>query len=273
MLKKIFLWVILIFVVLLVVLALTINPLLSWSAGKGFNKFAPQIVGTPTTVDSVDVSVYQGRIEIDDLFVGNPQGFTSDRAFSLDKMVLEVAPSSLLGSTVRVEEIAINNPTIVIEYANGKTNLGEIQKHLKSRRPAKDDTDKKDAKKKKKGEGRKLSVNKIELTDADVQVIFNGKAYKVESPDIILENVAPEGVTAGELSLLLVEKVIGQVQLDVKQLPGQIGSQISQGLEKQLNEAAEQGLGLIKQLEQDTATQTDALRNLLNRRDSTQGGN
>lgn len=268
MLKKIILWVIILLVLLLIVAALAINPLLSWTSSKAFNKLAPDIIGTPTHVEDVSISVYQGRIEINDLFVGNPEGFSSDKAFSLDKMVLEVEPSSLLGQTIRVEEIAINNPTIIVEYANGKINLSEIQKHLKSRRPAKEDkpsVDKPDPQKKDKGEGRKLSVNKIELTDADVQLIANGKSHKIESPDIILENVAPEGVSASELSLLIVEKILGQVKLDATHLSEEIGKQVTKELEQQLQQATEQGRGLLEQLEQESGVQPGTLRNLLGR--------
>lgn len=268
MLKKIFLWIVIILVLLLVVLALTINPLLSWSSGKAFNKFAPEIIGAPTRVDEVSVSVYQGRVEIDDLFVGNPAGFTADRALSLDTMVLDIAPSSLFGPTLQVEEISIANPTIVLEYADGKTNLGEIQKHLKSRRAPKEPAAQGAASEtaaKPKGKARKLSVNKLALTDADVQVVFNGQSYKIESPDIILENVAPEGVTAAELSLLILERLMQQIQADVTQLPDQIGKQLTNELEKQLQQAGEQGRGLLKQLEEESGLQTDALRNLLGR--------
>lgn len=268
MLKKIILWIFIVLVVLLVVLAVTINPLLSWSSGKAFNKFAPQMTGTAAQVEAVEVSVYQGRIEIDSLFIGNPPGFSSDRALSLDKMVLEVAPSSLLGSTLRVEEIAINNPTIIIEHANGKTNLLEIKNNLARQRPAPAQTDEKDedAKPAKaKGEPRKLSVNKVELTDADVQVVVGNQSFTVQVPDILLENVAPDGVTPSELSMRILEQLLGQIKFDAGQLPAQIGEQLSSEFEEHLQQATEQGRGLLKQLEQESGVQTEALRNLLGR--------
>lgn len=275
MLKKIILWIVIILVLLLVVVAIAINPLLSWTSSKAFNKLAPGIVGTPTHVDEISVSVYQGRIEIDDLFVGNPEGFSSDRAFSLDKIALEVEPASLFGQTIRVEEISISNPTIIVEYAAGKINLAEIQKHLKSRRapkaaesksadkPAEDKSAADTSAAKEKAEGRKLSVNKIALTDADVQIVINGKSHKIESPDIVLENVAPEGVSAGELSLLIIEKILGQVKVDAAQLSEEFGKQITSELEQQLQQATEQGHGLLRQLEQDSGVQPGTVRNLL----------
>lgn len=272
MFKKLIIWIAVILVVLVIVLLVAINPILSWSTGKAFNKFAPQITGTTAHVGEVDFSVYQGRVQVGDLVVGNPAGFTAPEAIKMDEMVFAVKPSSLLSNAVRVEEISIDSPVIVLERTDGKINLIELKKQIaentgktKDGKPVqKDGKDAAAKEKKAKGEGKKLSVGKVQLLNAQVQLIVGKNDYKIVVPDIVLEDLAPEAVSIPELSMLILEGTVANILTYAQSnITDAAAKQVLSQAQTQLGELEKQGQAAIKQLQEDNREQIDALRNLL----------
>lgn len=217
MIKKIILWLLAIAVALIVILLLAINPILSWSTKKGFNTLAPEITGTATQVGDVEFSVYQGKLEVEDIQVGNPAGFSAPNAFSLDDLVLKLKPSSLLSNMILIEEITLKEPVFVLERSGAKINLVELKKQIDANvKPAATTTGTEpqigqpattQAKKAKK----KLAVNKISVADAELQIINQGRVVTLKLADIEIDDFAPQGISSEQLTQKLYETLLPKV--------------------------------------------------------------
>ena len=68
----------------------------------GVNRFAPKITKTRVELAGARISPVTGSGTLTGLFVGNPPGWRSDKAFSFGKIHVVVAPFSIFGDHVVV---------------------------------------------------------------------------------------------------------------------------------------------------------------------------
>ena len=92
--------------------------------------YAPRITQTKVTLGGVSVSLFGGSASLDDLVVGNPAGFKSDRAVSLHKVSVSLDSGSVMSPVVHIKDVQIIGPQLVFEPGQGSNNLSVIQKNL-----------------------------------------------------------------------------------------------------------------------------------------------
>src|SRR4051812_23251666 len=79
------------------------------------NNFAPKLTGTKVTLDAAAVSPLSGSGTLSGFFVGNPPGWSSDKAFYLGKVHMDMVPFSVFGDHIVINEIVIDQPEFVYE--------------------------------------------------------------------------------------------------------------------------------------------------------------
>jgi uncharacterized protein involved in outer membrane biogenesis len=92
--------------------------------------YAPRITQTRVSLGGVSVSLFSGSASLDDLVVGNPTGFKSDRALALHRVAISLDTGSVMSPVVHIKDIQILAPQIVFEPGQGSNNLSAIQKNL-----------------------------------------------------------------------------------------------------------------------------------------------
>ena len=92
--------------------------------------YAPRITQTKVTLSGVSVSIFGGSASLNDLLVGNPNGFKSDRAMALHKVSISLDSGSVMSPVVHIKDVEIIEPQIVFEPGQGSNNLSVIQKNL-----------------------------------------------------------------------------------------------------------------------------------------------
>ena len=97
---------------------------------KGVNTFAPKITGTRVTLDSATISPLTGSGTLTGLFVGNPEGWKSDKAFSFAKIHVSVVPGSLIGDHIIVKDVLIDGPEFVYETKIISSNIKDLLKNI-----------------------------------------------------------------------------------------------------------------------------------------------
>jgi hypothetical protein len=98
---------------------------------SGIETYGSQITGTPVRVSSVKIELTSGRGTIRGLRIGNPEGFSSNDAFSLGEITLDLDPGSITAEPVIVEEVLIRAPVVHFEVdANGASNIEAIKKRV-----------------------------------------------------------------------------------------------------------------------------------------------
>ena len=75
----------------------------------------PQVLGAPVKVSRVYVNLITAVVEINDLFIGNPEGYKHDRSLTVKKLRLDLLPSSLFAKKLVIEEFTLDGVDVYFE--------------------------------------------------------------------------------------------------------------------------------------------------------------
>lgn len=148
-------------ILLLVVIAVVAVGLFA----DGALKVAIETAGTKAlsvgvSVKEVDLSILGGRLAIANLAINNPPGYQNERLLELGEARVAVDTKSLLGEIVNIKDIRLDGMSIVLEQRGvSGNNLQDIMKKL----PAGEE-------KTSEPSGKKLHVDTLEITNANVKV-------------------------------------------------------------------------------------------------------
>jgi uncharacterized protein involved in outer membrane biogenesis len=119
-------------IVIVVILSYVLTNLDSLVA-KAIEKHGSEVTGTSVRVSGVDVSLSEGRGSIEGLSVANPEGFSGTRAFQLGNITVDLDLESVRSNPIVLDEVRIQAPMIHAEIAkDGKTNIGELRRHIEA---------------------------------------------------------------------------------------------------------------------------------------------
>jgi len=178
-------------------------------AKQGVNTLAPKITGSPVTLESARISPWNGIGTLQGLFVGNPQGWQSDRLAYIEKLHLELDPMSLLSDTIVVENVVLEQPEFVYETklisSNVKELLAQIEKNIGGPKPGKPAANE--------GSGKKFAIKRINLKGAKVTIGIGPAAVTVPMPDLELVDLGTRenGLNASQLALEVTKQIIPRV--------------------------------------------------------------
>jgi len=96
----------------------------------GVNRFAPLITRTPVHLDGARLSPLSGGGTLKGLFVGNPAGWSGDKAFFIGRIHVDVAPGSIFSECVVLNNVSIDSPEFVYETRVVSSNIGELLKNI-----------------------------------------------------------------------------------------------------------------------------------------------
>lgn len=197
--KKIFLSVLIILVVLIVAAGIAMSLFLGPIAKKGIETIGPRLTGVSVTVDAVQLSLLTGSAGIKNLVVGNPEGYSAPQAIRVGSAAVGINPLSVLSDKIVVRSVRVESPEITFQgNPFSGNNLNAILKNVdaatKSGGPeATNATVKANGK-----PAKKLEVDDFWITGAKVD--FNGMTLPL--PDIHLTDLGKdsEGITPSDLT-------------------------------------------------------------------------
>ncbi len=171
----------------------------------GVNTYGPKVTQTKVELVAAKLSPLSGAGELTGLMVGNPAGWSDSRALYLGKVRVDVAPMSVFGDLIVINEIVIDQPEFTYETTFVSSNIKELLRNIEKFTGSEGGG--------KEGKSRKFIVKKFRLTNGKATVGTGGKALVVTLPSISLDDlgVAEGGITAGQLTGALVNKVLGGI--------------------------------------------------------------
>ena len=192
-------------IVVLVIVLLLLNPLwIGQTAGMIANAIVPGKTGTDFNVDKIRVNLYTGTIRVEKLRLANPKGYDAEDAFTLDKVSIKLSTMSLFSSTIKIQDITIENPYVSYLDENGTNNFEAIAANVKA---GKEDDDSKEAEPEeaKDGEGKKVMIDRLSI--AGTRVRYGMITLPVL--DIVLSGLGTSegGVTIDNVGLEIWEKI------------------------------------------------------------------
>lgn len=105
-----------------VVLLMNLNSIVR----AGVEKASTASLGLETTVGSAQVSLLGGAVGLNSMQVASPKGFTAPNFLDVGRIGLEVGYSELRKDPIRLGNLTVEKPKLVIEQAGGKFNLKAV---------------------------------------------------------------------------------------------------------------------------------------------------
>ena len=176
---------------------------------QGVNTLAPQITGTTVTLEDAKLSPLTGSGTLTGLVIGNPDGWSDANLASLGQLHLDIDPTSLLGDTIVIRDLVIEEPVFVYETtllnSNVKTLLANIERNVGTIDTGEEDADS--------GEAKKLAVQRFILRGATVTVKAAGTTLTVPMPEMELNDLgSPDnGLTSSQLAFAVSKEIVADI--------------------------------------------------------------
>lgn len=214
--------------------------------------YGPDYLGVSVKLDGVSISPIAGEARIMGLIIGNPAGFESTQAFSLDEISIKLSPTSIFTNHVRVQEILIDQPNIIWEIVGGKTNIQVLQSNISSATGGGNESE---------NVGPVVSIDQLIVRDAQVSLV--GLPVKQDTilkiPEIRLTNLgtAEGGISPAQVGQELFDALAPAIAREIA------GSQL-EGLTSDLKDRGEEAAGKLQEKAEEAIK--DKLGGLLRRK-------
>jgi len=261
--KKILTYVIVSILVILLVLVsgfyLFGERLIATAVEKG----ASSTLGVPVTVKSISLSLLQGKVGIKGLVVKNPPGYANDTLLELGEGVVNLNIGSLMSNTVKIDLIKLDGTKLTMEQKGLSNNLKEILDKLPKEEKAGE------AKPKAEEKGKDLHINRLEITNTNVNVKLLPVPGKSDTVSLKIDPIIMENLGTNQKLRIgtLVAKILGAMATGVaKQGVGLLPDDMVKGIGSTLGKTAEMGKAAAqkgqKALEKTTGAGKDAVQGL-----------
>ncbi|MFW6155284.1 MAG: hypothetical protein ACOC95_08715 [Planctomycetota bacterium] len=171
----------------------------------------------PASVDDVSLSVFRGRMGIDDLVLGNPRGFPEATMFRVDRAEVDVELGSLFGDPIHVETLEVRAPFVRVDAGLKGTNVQAFLANIREKAGA--PPERREAPP---TEPTRLIVDHLLIRDAQVSLGagFTRAEVTATLPTVELTDIRGEkgrGVTPAQLAAVIVVELVkqGAGKLDV----------------------------------------------------------
>ena len=164
----------------------------------------------PISLSKTTINPLDGRAALYGLVVGNPDGFKTNQALSLDEISLTLDIRSLTTDVIRIKELTLLKPAITYEYAAGGSNLDVLRRNIERA------IGHNKQKAQRSESGKKLIIEHLYVKSASAHVsaeLLNGEAVSLPIPDVHLQDIGKksDGVTTGEVTNQILVSIVQQV--------------------------------------------------------------
>ena len=194
--------------VVAVIAVFVIGASLGSAVTAGVNQFAPKLTGTTVTLGSAKISPLTGSGTLNNLVVGNPEGWSDNNLASIGEVHVDIAPMSLMGDTLVIDDMILEAPEFRYETKLIASNVKDLLKHIESvvgaSTPSEADSD---------APSRKIALKRFILRDGKVSIGTGAAAITVPLPDLELNDLGtPEnGLTPARLVAAISTEIVGDI--------------------------------------------------------------
>lgn len=239
--------------VLIAVILVAVNLFADRAVRVGIETAATRTLNVEVSVSDVDLSIMSGKLVLHNLLIGNPPAYQNDKLLVLKNAEIEVDVKSLLSDVVNIRDIRLDGVDVIIEQQGvSGNNLHDVLQAIS------DDT--------KEGEGKKLHIDNLEISDITVKVNLMPNSGQAESVTLTLspirmtnlgaDNKLDTAALSGEIVLAIANAVVEE---GIGVLPTDIVGTMTSTLSKTIN----LGTRIMEGKEDIGREITEGLKNLL----------
>jgi hypothetical protein len=199
----------------------------------GVNTFGPKLTKTKVELAGATLSPLTGSGTLTGLVVGNPKGWSDNDAFRLGKVHLSVAPFSIFGDHIVINEIIIDGPEFLYETKIVASNIKDLLKNIEEFSGGADK-----GAQTKSGQPIKFVVKKFRLTNGVARLGVGAAALPVPLPPIAMDDLGVKegGITPDQLAGAVMKNVLGGIVAGtgeaLKKVGATAGATATEGLKK-----------------------------------------
>ncbi|MCX7767270.1 MAG: AsmA family protein [Candidatus Sumerlaeia bacterium] len=263
------------FVIIVTVILANLNSI----ARVGIEKVLSSVLEVKVNLQKVNIKPLSGKVELLGLTIGNPPGFKTSEAFSVNRIMVKADLMSFKSDQPRIQLIELQSPSITLEQGFKNSNLSQLIKNASDNESKSPPPDTPTASRK------KVRIDKIVVEKAQVALsapILQGKKIPVPLPRIELNNIGgekkevsiPEAIkiflteifktilTAGQT--LMPEELFQDLQGSLKSVVGAVG-EITRTMIQKTGKVGEQIRDSSKKVEESIKDTTKGIKELLHK--------
>ena len=167
-------------------------------------KVGPQVTGTPVMVSGVSISLKEGRGEVSGLTIGNPDGYKSDHALHIGRLVFDLDTETITADPIRITEISVSDTDLIAELGPAGLNLKALIDNMDSGGSEKATPSESTS------SGPGLVIERFEFTGAKMTLETPVRDYDTTVPDVKLTGIGEKegGATAAQAAEQILRPVI-----------------------------------------------------------------
>ncbi|HPG00040.1 MAG TPA: AsmA family protein [Kiritimatiellia bacterium] len=210
--------VVLVVIIVVVVANFFLGSIVQWGVETG----GPVMLGVPVKLESVKFALVRGHVGLRGFVLGNPKGFKTEKALSVDEITVDLDVRSLLSDTIIIKRIYIDAPDINYELGLGKSNLGRLLEQAGGAPQSKGENEP-EAKK----SSKKVVIDEILIENGKVHVsakMTMGATAPIPLPTIRLTDIGKEENKKGASPADVIRTILGAILGSVgKLVTGTVG--------------------------------------------------
>ncbi|MBN2063750.1 MAG: hypothetical protein JW745_03025 [Sedimentisphaerales bacterium] len=240
------------FLVGFIVIVLGLFLIISWLDSLGriaVEKGGSAALGVPVTMDKLHISFIHGEVKLDNLQVGNPQGFNTEYLFKLGHCGTAVDIASLTSETIEVKSVVVKDMEITFEQKGMTSNLQALLDSLESQAPAQEPEEPVEPVEPETPAGeekpaKKITLHRFYIEGAKVHVkllpIPGQKSdFTIGMAPFTIENISSDD-NKGQVAALVVRKLVVAISQSVlKTIASDIPAALIEGLQNSVDKTAE----------------------------------
>jgi uncharacterized protein involved in outer membrane biogenesis len=168
---------------------------------SGVETHGPGLTGTEVALGGASVSIFSGEGELTNLRIGNPEGYSDDRAFDLGRIKVAIDPKSVVSDVIHIRQVVVDGPRLLAEFdANGRNNLKTILNHVKA---AAGGASSSKSSSSSSGGGKRMIIDEFRFENAEARAL--APAFKLDKtlklPPVVLKNLGAKqgGAAAADI--------------------------------------------------------------------------
>ncbi|NQT02439.1 MAG: AsmA family protein [Planctomycetes bacterium] len=239
--------------ILVALIVAAVNLFADRAVRLGIESAATRTLNVKVSVSDVDLSIMGGKLVLQNLLIGNPPAYQHDKLLELKSAEIEVDVKSLLSDVVNIREIKLNGVDVILEQQGvSGNNLQDVLEAISGGT--------------KEGEGKKLHIDNLEISDITVKVNLLPNSGETEPVTLTLspirmtnlgsDNKLDTAALSGEIVLAIATVVVEE---GIGILPTDIVGTMTSTLSKTIN----LGTRIIEGKEDIGREITEGLKNLL----------
>ncbi len=208
---------------IILALAVVIGGVLYWGISdinqlvkKAVETVGPEVTKTEVSLSGADIKITQGRGVLNGLSIANPQGFSSDNIFAIDKIVVDVDPKAILDGVIVIDELTLDGADLLAEHKNvSETNLQALLNNIQGS----GSSSASESSSAEEGSDVRLAVKKLSVINNKVRLESEKLgSYTLDLPAITQSNIGDPavGLTPAELGKAILKPILRNAEKAVK---------------------------------------------------------